>query len=153
MIQTCPNFSKLVQTCPNLLKLSKTCLNLFKLVQTCSNFPKLLQTYFYFQGIVQWLEKKTGPPAVPVNDMESFEKLKENPVVVVGVFKDQESDAAKEFIKAAGTIEDHKIVITSDDEVKKGIQARDGWIIMFKNFDNPRVRYEGEAKAAVSLIF
>merc|ERR1711936_1495923 len=41
-------------------------------------------------GIVQWLEKKTGPPAVPVNDMESFEKLKENPVVVVGVFKDQE---------------------------------------------------------------
>jgi len=99
-------------------------------------------------GIVQWLEKKTGPPAVPVNDMESFEKLKENPVVVVGVFKDQESDAAKEFIKAAGTIEDHKIVITSDDEVKKGIQARDGWIIMFKNFDNPRVRYEGEAKAA-----
>merc|ERR1719450_760260 len=60
-------------------------------------------------GIVQWLEKKTGPPAVPVNDMESFEKLKENPVVVVGVFKDQESDAAKEFIKAAGTIEDHKI--------------------------------------------
>jgi protein disulfide-isomerase A1 len=99
-------------------------------------------------GIVQWLEKKTGPPAVPVNDMESFEKLKENPVVVVGVFKDQESDAAKEFIKAAGTIEDHKIVITSDDEVKNGIQARDGWIIMFKNFDTPRVKYEGEAKAA-----
>merc|ERR1711935_140495 len=98
-------------------------------------------------GIVSWLEKKTGPPAIQVNDMESFEKMKEHPVVIVGVFKDQESDAAKEFIKAAGSIEDHKIVITSDDEVKKGIQARDGWIIMFKNFDVPRVKYEGEAKS------
>lgn len=99
-------------------------------------------------GIVSWLEKKTGPPAIQVNDMETFEKMKEYPVVVVGVFKDQESDDAKEFLKAAGAIEDHKIVITSSDDVKKGIQARDGHIILFKNFDVPRVKYDGEAKAA-----
>jgi len=99
------------------------------------------------EGIVSWLVKKTGPAAVQLNDMETMEKMKEFPVVIVGVFKDQESDAAKEFLKAAGAIEDHKILITSSDDVKKGIQARDGHIILFKNFDVPRVKYDGEAKA------
>jgi len=99
------------------------------------------------EGIVSWLVKKTGPAAVQLNDMETMEKMKEFPVVIVGVFKDQESDAAKEFLKAAGAIEDHKILITSSDDVKKGIQSRDGHIILFKNFDVPRVKYDGEAKA------
>jgi len=98
-------------------------------------------------GIVSWLEKKTGPPAVQVNDVESFEKMKANPVVIVGAFKDQESAGAKEFIKAAGTIEDHKVVITSSDDVMKGIEATDGAIVMIKNFDDPQVKYDGEAKA------
>ena len=41
-----------------------------------------------FQGIVSWLEKKTGPPAVPVEDLPTLDKLKEsNSVVVIGVFK------------------------------------------------------------------
>jgi hypothetical protein len=34
------------------------------------------------------LEKKTGPPAVPVEDLATLDKLKEsNSVVVIGVFK------------------------------------------------------------------
>ena len=33
----------------------------------------------------------------------------------------------------------------------KGIQAADGEIVLFKNFDEPRVDYSGEAKAAVSI--
>ena len=52
------------------------------------------------------MEKKTGPPAVAVSDMETLDKLKGyNAVVVVGVFKDAESDAAKEYVKAAAAIE------------------------------------------------
>jgi len=100
-------------------------------------------------GIVSWLEKKTGPPAVPVEDLATLNKLKEsNSVVVIGVFKDAESDAAKEFVKAAGSIDDIKFLTTSNDEVMKGIQAADGEIVLFKNFDEPRVDYSGEAKAA-----
>merc|ERR1712088_809125 len=98
-------------------------------------------------GIVSWLEKKPGPPAVPVEDLATLNKLKEsNSVVVIGVFKD-ESEAAKEFVKAAGSIDDIKFLTTSNDEVMKGIQAADGEIVLFKNFDEPRVDYSGEAKA------
>ena len=66
------------------------------------------------------------------------------------IFKDAESEAAKEFVKAAGSIDDIKFLTTSNDEVMKGIQAADGEIVLFKNFDEPRVDYSGEAKAVVS---
>ena len=66
------------------------------------------------------------------------------------IFKDAESEAAKEFVKAAGSIDDIKFLTTSNDEVMKGIQAADGEIVLFKNFDEPRVDYSGEATAAVS---
>ena len=66
------------------------------------------------------------------------------------MFKDAESEAAKEFVKAAGSIDDIKFLTTSNDEVVKGIQAADGKIVLFKNFDEPRVDYSGEAKAVVS---
>ena len=82
------------------------------------------------------------------------DKLKgSNAVVVVGVFKDAESDAAKEYVKAAAAIEDAKFVITSDENVMKGIEAVDGAIVMFKNFDDPRNDYSGDAKSSVSLYF
>ena len=86
--------------------------------------------------------------------METLDKLKgSNAVVVVGVFKDAESDAAKEYVKAAAAIEDAKFVITSDENVMKGIEAVDGAIVMFKNFDDPRNDYSGDAKSSVSLYF
>lgn len=66
------------------------------------------------------------------------------------MFKDAESAAAKEFVQAAGSIDDIKFLTTSNDDVMKGIQAADGEIVLFKNFDEPRVDYSGEAKAAVS---
>ena len=36
------------------------------------------------------------------------------------IFKDAESEAAKEFIKAAGSIDDIKFLTTSNDDVMKG---------------------------------
>ena len=54
------------------------------------------------QGIVAWVEKKSGPPAQDLADADAATKLAEdNEVVVIGLFKDKESDAAKEFVKAA----------------------------------------------------
>ena len=108
-------------------------------------------SYFPLKGIVSWLEKRTGLPVLAVNDMETLDKLKgSNAVVVIGVFNDAESDAAKEYVKAAAATEDTKFVITSDENVMKGIKAADGAIVMFKNFDEPRHDYSGDTKSSVS---
>lgn len=112
-------------------------------------------TIYPLKGIVSWLEKNTGPPAVAVNDMETLVKLKGSiyPVIIVGVFKDAQSDAAKEYVKAASknTIEDVKFVIASDENVIKGIKAADGAIVMFKKFENRIVYSPRDAKYSVSL--
>ncbi len=56
----------------------------------------------FSQGIVEWLLKKTGPPAKEVKTVEEVEELKtESDVVVVGFFKDQESEGAQKFKEVA----------------------------------------------------
>ena len=98
---------------------------------------------------MQWLEKKTGPPAVEVNDLETLNELKKNnAVVVIGFFKDKESDMAKAFVEAAGAIDEHKILITSNDKVMAD-DAKDGSIFLFKDFDEPKAEYAGDAVAKV----
>ena len=54
------------------------------------------------QGIVDWLEKHSGPPAKTLTTADEAKALtEEKDVVVIGFFKDLESAGAKEFIKAA----------------------------------------------------
>ena len=103
------------------------------------------------EGIVQWLEKKTGPPALDVNDVETLKELKENnKVVIVGFFTDKDSEGAKEFLKAAGAIDDHKVLITSNADVIKAQDATDNSIVLYKSFDEPKVTFEGSLVAKVS---
>ena len=72
------------------------------------------------KGIVSWLEKKTGPPAVDVEDAAGVKALTDKEdVVVVGLFKNQKSDEAKEFIKTADKIDDMKFAITSSEALFK----------------------------------
>ena len=54
------------------------------------------------QGIVAWLEKKTGPVAVDLTDAKAAEKLiEDNEVVVIGFFKTKKSEKAKLFLEEA----------------------------------------------------
>merc|ERR1712241_431004 len=56
--------------------------------------------------IVSWLEKKTGPPALTLEDVDAAKKfIEDNKVAVVGFFKDQESEAAKAFLETAATMD------------------------------------------------
>jgi len=60
----------------------------------------MLYWLFFSQGIVSWLNKKTGPPAKTITTVKEAEKLEDdNEVVVLGFFKDDAE--AKEFNKAA----------------------------------------------------
>ncbi|XP_035664274.1 protein disulfide-isomerase 2-like isoform X2 [Branchiostoma floridae] len=97
--------------------------------------------------IVTWLEKKTGPPAANLETADQAEKLKEdNEVLVVGFFKDQESDGAKAFLEVARSDDETTFAITSTDEVYTKLEAKGDGVVLFKKFDEGRNDFEGDVK-------
>ena len=94
--------------------------------------------------IINWLKKKTGPPAAIVDSVEAAEKaIDGKDVVIVGFFKDQQSKDAKAFLDIASGIDEHPFVITSSDDVISKYEAADGKVIMLKTFDEKRHELEG----------
>lgn len=72
--------------------------------------------------IVAWVTKKTGPAAAEVKSVEDAEALiKDNRVVVVGFFKDRESDAAKTFLNVASGVDEYPFAITEVDAVLRWV--------------------------------
>ena len=63
-------------------------------------------------------------------------------MVIVGFFKDTESDMAKAYVAAASAIDEYKVLITSKDIIS---DLKDGSIIMYKDFDEPKIEYSGDA--------
>uniref|UniRef100_A0A6B2EGS5 Protein disulfide-isomerase n=1 Tax=Phlebotomus kandelakii TaxID=1109342 RepID=A0A6B2EGS5_9DIPT len=97
--------------------------------------------------IVTWLTKKTGPPAVELESVEASEKfLEENQVVVVGFFKDRESDAAKAFLAVANAVDEYPFGVTSNEDVYKKYEAKCGSVVLFKKFDEGKAVYEGDVE-------
>lgn len=97
------------------------------------------------EEIVNWLLKKTGPPAKAIASVDEAKALiDEKPVVIIGFFKDQESDGAKQFLAAAAATDDHPFGITSEDAVFKEYEVEGEGIILFKDFDEGKNKYEGE---------
>jgi len=93
--------------------------------------------------IVTWLEKKTGPAAKTLADVEAAKAfISDNDVAIIGFFKDVESDAAKAFLSAAGGLDDYPFGISSEAAVIDEYKA-DG-VVLFKNFDEGRNDYSGE---------
>ena len=83
--------------------------------------------------IVNWLKKRTGPPAKELTTVEDARAFtKKDDVVVVGFFKDRESDAANAFISAADTQDSVTFGITSVKEVADALDATFDSIILFK---------------------
>lgn len=83
--------------------------------------------------IVNWVKKKTGPPAKQITTVdESKEFIESNNVVVVGFFKDQTSADAKVFLDVASAIDDIPFGITSNEEVYNEHGGSCGAIILFK---------------------
>ena len=83
--------------------------------------------------IVNWLKKRTGPPAKELTTVEDAHAFtKKDDVVVVGFFKDRESDAANAFISAADTQDSVTFGITSVKEVADALDVTFDSIILFK---------------------
>ncbi|CAG9088637.1 unnamed protein product [Plutella xylostella] len=95
------------------------------------------------EDIIVWLKKKTGPPAHEIKSSEDAKEfIASKDVVIIGFFPDQESAKAKTFINVASIIDDHPFGLVTDEKLVKELEAESGDIILFKNFEEPRVKYE-----------
>ncbi|XP_063623680.1 protein disulfide-isomerase [Cydia splendana] len=93
--------------------------------------------------IISWLKKKTGPPAVAVTSAEQAKELiSANNVIVFGFFPDQETAKAKAFLNTAGLVDDQVFAIVSDEKLIKELEAEAEDVVLYKNFEEPRVKYE-----------
>jgi protein disulfide-isomerase A1 len=91
------------------------------------------------EDIVNWLLKKTGPTAKSLETAEDVKKFAEDvEVAVVGFFQDAESAEAKEFLKAAGGIDDYPFGIVTSAEVAKANDVEGNAVVVFKKFDELR---------------
>lgn len=95
--------------------------------------------------IINWVLKKTGPAAVEILDVEQAKALLgENKVIAVGFFKDRESELAKAFLSVAAGVDDYPFAVTDKDDVFGEYEAKDGQIVLFKQFDEGKAVYSGE---------
>ncbi|XP_021270322.1 protein disulfide-isomerase [Numida meleagris] len=95
--------------------------------------------------IVSWLKKRTGPAATTLTDAAAAETLVDShEVVVIGFFKDVTSDAAKEFLLAAESVDDIPFGISSSADVFSKYQLSQDGVVLFKKFDEGRNNFEGD---------
>lgn len=86
--------------------------------------------------IAGWVEKKTGPEAVILEDAEKVKEfIADVDVAVVGFFKDQESEKAKQYRAAIRDYENYPVGITSDEKAFEENQVSS--IEIRKYPDNP----------------
>ncbi|XP_038228049.1 protein disulfide-isomerase [Dermochelys coriacea] len=95
--------------------------------------------------IVNWLKKRTGPAATTLADAAAAEALVDSSeVTVIGLFKDVESEAAKQFLLAAESIDDIAFGISSSSDVFSKYQLSKDGVVLFKKFDEGRNNFEGD---------
>ena len=83
--------------------------------------------------IINWLTKKTGPPAIDLTDADAAKKFSEKEeVVLMGFFKDVESKAAKSYLAVAENQDSLAFGITSTQEVADALEATFDSIVLFK---------------------
>jgi len=104
--------------------------------------------------IVTWLEKKTGPPAKTLEEVEGAKAfIADNEIAIVGFFKDIESADAKAFLGAAGSMDDYPFAITSVAAIFEEYKVSESGVVLFKNFDEGRNDLEGEVSEDAIVKF
>merc|ERR1712012_1455080 len=84
--------------------------------------------------IVSWVEKKTGPPAKALANADEAAAFTEGKnVAVVGFFKDQENEAAKNFLAVASSLDDLPFGIMADCS---GYDVSGEGVVVIKTFDD-----------------
>lgn len=88
--------------------------------------------------IVSWVEKKTGPVAVTLADVDAAKKfVEDNEIAVLGFFAEAEGEAAKAFLEVAGSNDDLKFALGNPDIAAEHKVEGDA-VVLFKKFDEGR---------------
>jgi len=102
------------------------------------------------QSIVTWVQKKVGPPAVPLADVASAEQFeREHKIAVVGIFDEATSRGA--FETAARQFEDVMFAFTTAPEVAARYQVQAPTLRMFFPHDEQAVTYDGDMQNAEAM--
>ena len=105
--------------------------------------------------IVAWLDKKIGPPALPLANKQEVEDFtNKHDVAVVGFFA-PESEELASYNLACRDYDDYgvhyPVGVTTDLEAGKHYGA-EGKVVLFKKFDERKVVYEGKLRISLKLI-
>lgn len=84
--------------------------------------------------IVNWVTKKSGPPAKPLSSLAELKEFleRDDKVCIVGLFSDESSDAAKSFLQVADSIDESPFAISSEAELLKEYNVDKNKVIVFK---------------------
>lgn len=83
--------------------------------------------------IVNWLKKKTGPPAEDLKTVADLNKFKADPeVAVIGVFADTDGAAAAAYLQVAKTFDGVPFAISSNADVIKELGVSGDAVVLFK---------------------
>jgi protein disulfide-isomerase A1 len=97
------------------------------------------------EEIVQWIKKKSGPATVVLSSSDDLKKLQsENEVVVVGLFKNQESASAQAYNNVAKTVDSVAFGITGEQALFDELKLKDESLVLFKKFDDGRAEFDGK---------
>ena len=99
-----------------------------------------------------WIEKHTGPPVLKIEQPQTVEEMKSrHSIIVFGCFNDAGIEkfekVAEEFLDS-----DVKFLATNTEEVMKTYECELGTIMMLKDFDDPKLVYEGVNKKEVNFL-
>ena len=89
------------------------------------------------KDVINWMRKKSGPPARKLSTASEVEDLqKANDVCIVYFGKNE--DDLKDFNKVAEKNDDLPFAIVEDAEVAKKFNAKERSVVLFKKFDEKR---------------
>ena len=87
--------------------------------------------------VVAWMRKKTGPATRPLNTVEEAEKfINSNEVALV--YFGNDASQLEIYTKVATKNEDFPFATAEKEEVLKKYNAKEGSVVLFKNFDEKR---------------
>ena len=95
--------------------------------------------------MLDWLDKKLGPPAKILTSLKEVKKfIAENEVVVVGFFSEAGGEEAGKYNLACLDYEDYPVAITHLQEAQDHYKVGDNSVVLFKKYDEKKVVYEGD---------
>ncbi|KAG9511381.1 Protein disulfide-isomerase, partial [Fragariocoptes setiger] len=114
--------------------------------------PEVYHDYRNVTLLVEWIEHKIGPAAVTLTDAEQAETFKDSAdVVVVAYIKDVSDNATQTFLGIADQYGDYKFALIHDQAVAGKLGLEKESVVLFKKFDEGRVKYDGELVDVESL--